>query len=413
MSETTFRPFDRAADLGFQKEAMLHAFNTTADRVDTYVDLVGPDELRILEQDGRPAATLARLPMHQFFGPDARGAGRVSMLGIAAVAVAPEARGGGVARELMSRTLREARDQGFAISTLYSAMHRLYRGVGYELAGLTCTCRAPLDALRETAGRLRRAGAGAVAVRPFEEHDRPGVERLAAERSSQHHGHLLRTPFFWKRITELPGPTTRGFVAEAGGEVVGHVFFTRGEHARGRAYGEELRITDWCWREGAAGSAAAAILGLVGGFSNQVRDAVWSGSPDDAAMRRIDNPRYGSTEVRETWMVRVVDVRRAVAERGYLSGIDTEVDLEIEDAVLPGNAGRWRLRVSGGRGSLERSEAAGEALRLDAREFAGVWAGFLDPRRPGVLRAGGAPELLGRLASAFGGFGTAVNVDFF
>jgi len=49
-------------------------------------------------------------------------------------------------------------------------------------------------------------------------------------------------------------------------------------------------------------------------------------------------------------MLRITDLRRAVAERGFPPGLSAEVHLAVEDPLVPGNAGRWVLRVAGGRG---------------------------------------------------------------
>lgn len=57
------------------------------------------------------------------------------MLGIAGVAVGPEARGLGIAAAMMAEAMREAERDGFAISTLYASTLGLYRKAGYEVAG--------------------------------------------------------------------------------------------------------------------------------------------------------------------------------------------------------------------------------------------------------------------------------------
>ena len=57
------------------------------------------------------------------------------MAGIGAVGVLPENWGRGAGSRLMQRTLRELREGGFCLSTLYPATLTLYRKAGYECAG--------------------------------------------------------------------------------------------------------------------------------------------------------------------------------------------------------------------------------------------------------------------------------------
>ncbi len=65
--------------------------------------------MRLLREGGTDVACALRVPMGQFFG------GRsVAMMGVAGVAVAPEARGRGLATRVMQEVLREAREEGGA-----------------------------------------------------------------------------------------------------------------------------------------------------------------------------------------------------------------------------------------------------------------------------------------------------------
>ena len=92
---------------------------------------------------GTPAGGLALYRMGQWFG------GRpVPLVGVGAVAIAPEHRGTGTAERLMEGTLRELRAEGIALSGLYPATQRLYRKGGYEQAGGRYHYSMPLARLR-------------------------------------------------------------------------------------------------------------------------------------------------------------------------------------------------------------------------------------------------------------------------
>ncbi len=59
----------------------------------------------------------------------------VMMAGVGGVKVAPEARGRGVGRAMMTGLLAEMARQGYVLSTLYPATAQIYRSLGWELAG--------------------------------------------------------------------------------------------------------------------------------------------------------------------------------------------------------------------------------------------------------------------------------------
>jgi len=78
------------------------------------------------------------------------------------------------------------------------------------------------------------------------------------------------------------------------------------------------------------------------------------------------------------------------------------VDIEVEDDLVPANAGRWILRVSRGRGRLTRG--GGGAVRLDAATLAPVFTGYASPlelRSHGQIE--GRERDLRALGAAFAG----------
>ena len=141
--------------------------------------------------------------------------------------------------------------------------------------------------------------------------------------------------------------------------------------------------------------------------------------PDDPVTWLTRDP---VTELQQTdsWMLRVVDVQAAIAGRGFPAGVTISRPLNIVDAVLPANSGRWSLEVSGGVASFTRlgdaSAARGlpradsNALSIGARGFAALYAGVpVATLRLAGLAAGGDPTADDALSFAFGG--TAFTTD--
>jgi predicted acetyltransferase len=123
---------------------------------------------------------------------------------------------------------------------------------------------------------------------------------------------------------------------------------------------------------------------------------------DDPITHLLVNPRAASPRVVDNVWVRLVDVPAALAGRQYAA--DTDVTLAVTDALLPDNAGVWRLRAKAfGVATCERAAvpASDADLALDVRELGAAYlggtslvslaaAGQVDERTPGALAEAGA-----------------------
>jgi predicted acetyltransferase len=102
-----------------------------------------------------------------------------------------------------------------------------------------------------------------------------------------------------------------------------------------------------------------------------------------------------------SWMLRVLDVPRAFAGRGWPRARG-ELHLEVRDETLPENAGRWTVEVCDGDAEVLRG-GRGE-LRVDARALAPLYTGYQDAatlRRIGWIE--GPDEAIEVAAALFAG----------
>src|ERR1700752_1997217 len=101
-------------------------------------------------------------------------------------------------------------------------------------------------------------------------------------------------------------------------------------------------------------------------------------------------------------MIRVVDVHRALEERGYPAGLETELHLVVKDELIAANDDKFVVRIAGGRAEVRRG---GEGrITTGIRGLAPIWSGFLTPlmaKRCGLLD--GPDDDLARAAAAFAG----------
>ncbi|WP_022919939.1 GNAT family N-acetyltransferase [Ornithinimicrobium pekingense] len=86
-----------------------------------------------------------------------------------------------------------------------------------------------------------------------------------------------------------------------------------------------------------------ALVRRLVSFDLTSKVTLWSRSVDDPVMWWAGGPRSVDLRAYDSLWLRLVDVPRALTERGYAAACD--VVLEVEDALCPWNAGRWRLAV--------------------------------------------------------------------
>ncbi|MCW5776032.1 MAG: GNAT family N-acetyltransferase [Phycisphaeraceae bacterium] len=344
------------------------AFAGPPDATEAWLRAAGLDSVRVLHDAGAPAASLVRIPMGQFF------AGRsVPMLGIAAVAVPPERRGGGLARRLMAAALREAHADGFALSTLYASTQAFYRQVGYEQAGLLFRTTLPL----RTIGVRDRS----LPVRPLGTDDEQAVRECYGAFAARSNGTLDRGPYCWQRTRAMRGERYAGFGVpspDRPGALDAYVFYAqRRKPDSGR---HDAAISDLAFTNARAGRR---LLGFLADLATVGDDAVFHGPPLHPLLTLMDQQFHTSTFV-DVWMLRIVRVREALEARGYPAHADATLTLDIADDLIHDNAGPWTLRVRDGRASVER--AAGTlALRLTIRGFGAIYSGLYSATQAAAL----------------------------
>lgn len=407
MSATT-DGFRFAADAGEADIAPLsriihHAFAGPLDGCEKWVRESGLENWRLLRADpgGVPVAGLLRVPMGQHFG------GRsVPMLGIAGVAVAPEARGRGLARRLMQATLREAAsarsDGAAAISCLYPSTPALYRQVGYELAGHRFFTTMPV-------GRIDVRERGGGEIRPLTDEDDAAVRACYAGFAAAFEGTLDRGAYCWSRVRESRGTRYAGFgVTSASGGLDGYVYFSQERNPRTGYH--DVMISDLAF---VTADAGRRLLSFLADFATTAESAVFFGGPMHPLVSLMASRHY-SVEKRDYWMVRVLDVARAISARGFPAGVRSEVAIDIADDLITENTGTWMIRVADGRASATRSPASSDALRCDIGAIAPLYSGLYTVRQLALLgRVQGSPAAIAAADATFRGAGTPWMSDMF
>jgi predicted acetyltransferase len=346
---------------------------------------------------GRMVGSALFLDMRQWWHGRA-----VPMAGVAGVKVAPEYRGRGVGRAVMTALTDLMAERGYPLSALYPATMTIYRSLGWEIAGHRHEAVLPARSLFTLA--------------------KPDDETAAAIRR--------------------PGPDDTARVLE----VIGRA------HQNARDCGpvtyDEATVRRWLTRPGRYADddryAYLALDGFLGyrwhrgndeifidqlaAVSAQTSRALWAVAASNSSVVEAVRAQVGLSDPlwwmlreqdakiadRESWMLRLLDAPAAIAARGF-PATDLAVPLRITDDLRPANSGRWDLTVRAGEGRLSRhrtgpgsASPAGSSpsrqapLALGARGLAALYAGtpVATLRRAG-LADDGSPDADAALDGAF------------
>jgi predicted acetyltransferase len=342
----------------------------------------GRENVRVVRGGGAVAGGLVLYRMGLWFG------GRpVPTLGVAGVGVAPESRAAGVGSGMMRAVVREAAARGIALSGLYPATQPVYRQAGYEHAGHRIVHALPASAFD---AREREP-----ALRPIRPGDRAAVRALYRDLCRTSAGLVERTPFLWERLTSPPGGTHRGWLVADRGRPVGYVYAAP---RKVENLHQDLALTDLAF---ATPEAGRRILAFVASQRSFVKTVRWNGGPGDALAALLREQEV-TVERHWKWMARICDLPAAVAARGYAPSVAAEVALDVEDPLVPANAGRWILRVREGRGRAVRGGPG--TIRVSVGTLASLYTGYASAEE--AVRTGrieGPGVSLGALSSVFAG----------
>ncbi len=386
----SYGPIDSDAQLDQLAAISAQALQYPVELSVPYYDLAGRENVRAAWLDGELAGGMVHLPTEQFWG------GRpVAMTGIAAVGIAPQHRSRGVGAAMMVESIRELHARGAALASLYPATMPIYRKAGYEVAGYSCEWRLHTDAITEREPSAR--------VRPIMPGDAPLVADLYRDWAAGQPGNLARSPFFWERIRNRRGVTRLGYLIERAGSVEGYFYYAQKSAG---TWPYSLEVADWVTT---TPTATRRLLQFLGDHRSMASEATWTGPPNDSTLLllREQSPKVSC---KIYWMLRIVDVRRALEARGYPPGMTAQVRLMIRDEDIPGNTGEFLLALNDGRGQVAALTAAQTpASKMD-------FASSLQQRPPAgsgaVAGASAAQPYAGAAASdVFAADGSKLELD--
>jgi predicted acetyltransferase len=317
----------------------------------------------------------------------------VTMAGVASVKVAPEHRGRGIGRTLMTEALNVIAERGYPLSALYPATMPIYRSLGWELAGAKHRFSVPARSLRglvEPDKAARGAGAAHQDV-PIRRAGPADVATVTEVIGESHRAARDAGPLTWD---EGPAAQWLGrkdmFTYLAGDDGFAAYRWDGGDLWVERVHARTPETLRALWSVIASHSSTTEN---VRGWTGPYDPFWWLTRERDATISR-----------RGMWMLRVVDAAAAIAARGFPPGVSASAPLEIQDPVRPANSGHWQLAVADGTGELIPNGGVPSPVRLTlgARGVAALYAGIpVASLRLAGLASGGTPEADAALDAAF------------
>ncbi len=296
--------------------------------------------------------------------------------GIASVAVAPEARGRGVATALMGRLHALSDARGDALTMLYAFRQGFYSRLGY--APSASRKRLAIDARSIPSAWVELAKTRVRAARGSDRSALRGVHARLATRSS---GLITRSRSFWEVFLAKPTRSILVSLGESSASISGYVAF---ELAREEDHSEttldvsELVADDDVSRR--------ALMGALGAMRDQVAEIVIElpeADPLERALIDPDRRRFGTAAVEHSLgevvggpMLRVEDVPRALEARGYAANGSFDVIVSPTDASDDSDVIAVGVRVANGRAEVGPARGGG-ALRTTRAGLAAIFYGGL------------------------------------
>lgn len=321
----------------------------------------------------------------------------VKMAGVSNVGTLPGYRRRGFVREIVTRSLSDARDRGQSCAILWASFAAIYQRFGYGLAskwvGYTWDPRY---------GALTGAPAtGQADVVTFEE-GRPIAERLLAEYVEPRNLMIERSEAGWDRIFEPDvddwKPHQMVVYRNAAGDPRGYLTFRNREvEDFNPGPNQYMKVGSFVPLD------VDAYRGLWDFLAahDLVREIEMERVPeDDPASLLLLEPRTLRRKTGDAIWMRIADVELALNQRPY--GAAGELNIAVLDDVCTWNAGTYRIETDGTSSNVARTTETAD-LTVPVARLSQLLSGFASATelaRAGLIEASD-PTVLGRADRMF------------
>jgi len=324
------------------------------------------DRTLVARRDGRIVGT-AGIQTRRLAVPGAT----VPAAHVTIVSVASTARRRGILTAFMRRQFADARTAGESIAVLWASEGRIYQRFGYGLAATKLSVTFETNELRLTVppvvgGRVREAALSElrenlVTLYATVFPGRPGW----SSRAERHWDYRLVDIKDWRRGSS---PLRAVVYENATGGIDGYALWRTTARWRDTGPNGEVRVVE---HAAATPEAYRALWSFLMQIDLTRTVTAW-GAPDEPLLHAVSDPRRLDARLDDALWVRILDVPAALSARRYATDID--IVLEVSDAILATNTGRWRLSGSPGSATCTSTEDAPD-LSCDVRALGAAYLG--------------------------------------
>ncbi len=340
---------------------------------------IGYERFRAVKRKEKILGGMGIIDMGQWFG------GKIVRTGaVTSVGVAPEGRGLGVASVLVKESLSEMYESGIPVSTLLPSSTRVYRSFGYERSGVKITYEAKVQDMKVGKNKL-----DIIEITPS---DREETYLLYNQRAKLNNGNLDRGSVLWDLILESKGRKIFHYIVKNENEIVGYVNFQQARSAN------HIRVRDMVALNS---EAVKKLLNFFYDHRTVIDTISWNGPANDPIQLLMEEQKVEVADTRD-WMLRIVDIKKALESRGYVKDIELSLTLNYEDSILPQNSGAWDINIYDGKCEVNKSNLNG--ITLGPRGLAPLYTSYLnayDIKNIGLLE--GSDKDLSKASIIFSG----------
>ena len=290
------------------------------------------------------------------------GADHLPIGGVAAVAVPPENRRQGNARQLLAASLAEYRDRELPLAALWPFEHAFYAAFGWA----TATRYVSLETTPETFAFARAERGGSFVGLDPDAHAR--LAAVLAAHNARFDVVIDRTEEWWReRVFDTWNGEPYVYGWERDGDLRAYVVY----HIEDGDEGTRLRTVESAWVDH---EARLAVLAFLADHDSQV-DSVRMRESDAGLLGVVPTPGAIDATIHAGPMVRLVDVPEALRRRAYPETASGTAVVDVDDPLLGQNDGRFRIEFGGGEAQVGAVETD-PGLTLGVGALSQLYVGY-------------------------------------
>jgi len=282
-----------------------------------------------------------------------------TLSGIGGVATLPEYRGKNYVHILLKEAIKISKSKDLIFSALYPFSYEFYRLFGWELSGLQKRYRVKLNFIpkfKETEKVKKIPLSDWNCIKPIYEKYAKNFSGMLKRSDERWENHI----FWTKDLTYL-------YVYEDI-DLEGYVLYQVVKGSINKINVREIIALN-----------TSAYKGLLGIFSRQsvnIEEVEWIAEINDSLHLILPNP-YIHCNIEPTFMLRVIDLKKAIEGMLFLEDIKENIFIEIKDNYAEWNNGVFKLIIQDGKGFLEKENNHKWDISLSINTLSQIISGFI------------------------------------